>query len=88
MSVTLTVSDETYKSLERQARKREIESVERLLEELTAQFENEETAEQEKELKRRREVGREIKIFRKKMREKYGVMSDSAELLREDRMRG
>ncbi len=88
MSVTLTISEKTYQSLENQARKRELESVERFLEELTEQFEKEEAVEWEKELERRREVGKEMREFRKKMREKYGVMPDSTELLREDRMRG
>lgn len=88
MSVTLTISEKTYQSLENQAQKRELESVEQFLEELTKQFEDEEAIEWEKELERRREVGKEIRAFRKKMKDKYGVMPDSTELLREDRMRG
>ncbi|MGI8639121.1 MAG: hypothetical protein ACR2MG_04135 [Pyrinomonadaceae bacterium] len=88
MSVTLTISDKTYKSLEHQAQKREMNGVEQFLEELTKQFENEEVVEWEKELERRREVGKEMREFRKKMKDKYGVMPDSTELLREDRMRG
>ena len=88
MSATITISEETYKSLEQQAQKRELSGVRQLLEELTKQFENEEAVEWEKELARRREVGKSIRQFRKKMKEKYGVMPDSTELLREDRMRG
>jgi hypothetical protein len=40
--------------LAQQAQKREIESVEKFLEELTKQFENEEAVEWKKELQRRR----------------------------------
>ncbi len=88
MSVTLNISEKTYKTLERQARKRELESVERFLEELTEQLESEEQTAWEKELERRREVGKEIREFRGKMKEKHGVMPDSTPLIREDRMRG
>ncbi len=88
MSVTLTVSEKTYKSLEQQARRRELESVEQLLEKLTEQFANEEADDWEKELERRREQGKRIREFRQKMKEKYGVMPDSTEIIREDRMRG
>jgi hypothetical protein len=87
MSVTLNISEKIYNSLEQQARKRELESVEKFLEKLTEQFEKEEAAEWEKELERRREVGKRIREFQKKMKDKYGVMPDSAELIREDRLR-
>ncbi len=88
MSVILNISEKIYNSLEQQARKHEIESVEKFLEELTSRFENEEATEWEAELERRREVGNEIRAFRKKMKDKYGVMPDSTPLIREDRMRG
>ncbi len=88
MSVTLSISDKIYKSLQQQARKRELDSVEQFLEELTNQFENQEAVEWEKELERRREVGKRMREFREKMKEKYGVMPDSTPLIREDRMRG
>ncbi len=88
MSIILTISDKTYKSLEHQAQKRELESVEQFLEELTKQFENEEAGEWEKELERRREVGRQMKKLREKTFEEHGYMTDSTELIREDRMRG
>ncbi len=88
MSVTLKVSEEIYKSLEQQAQKRELDSVEHFLKELTTQFEKEETIEWEKELQRRREIGMGIKKFRQKMKDKYGVMPDSTPLIQEDRMRG
>lgn len=88
MSVTLTISEKTYQSLENQAQKRELESVEQFLEELTMQFENEEATSQKNESKKRREVVDGILEFQSKMKEKYGVMENSTEMLREDRMRG
>ena len=88
MSVTLTVSEKTYKSLEQQAHKRELESVEQFLEKLTEQFEESESTEREEKLAERRETVDRILKFQEKMKEKYGVMPDSTELLREDRMRG
>lgn len=88
MNVTLTISEKTYQSLENQAQKRELESVEQFLEELTEQFENEEAASRKNESKKRREVVDGILEFQSKMKEKYGIMEDSTEMLREDRMRG
>ncbi len=87
MSVTINIPEKTYKSLEYQAHKREFESVEQFLEKLTEQFEREENDSWEKELKRRREQVERIKEFRQKIKEKYGVMPDSTEIIREDRMR-
>lgn len=87
MSVTLTISDKTYQTLEKQARKREMESVEQFLEELTGQFESEEATAWEEELKRRREVGEKMRQLREKIFKEQGVMPDSTELIREDRMR-
>ncbi len=88
MSVTINISEKTYKLLEQQAHKRELESVEQFLEKLTEQFEREEAEAWNKELERRREQGKRIREFRQKMKEKYGVMPDSTEIIREDRMRG
>lgn len=87
MSVTLNISEKIYNSLAQQAQKREIESVEKFLEELTKQFENEEAVEWEKELQRRREVGEQMKNLRAKIFKEQGLMPDSTEILREDRMR-
>jgi predicted CopG family antitoxin len=84
VSKTLTISDETYEKLETLARFRAKENVEQLLDEL----EDADFIEWQKELARRREVGNRIIKFQEKMREKYGVMQDSMEILREDRMRG
>jgi len=88
MSVTINISEKTYKSLEQQARRRELESVEQFLEKLTEQFESEETEAWNKELERRGGQVERIRKFRQKMKKKYGVMPDSTEIIREDRMRG
>ncbi len=87
MSVTINISEKTYKSLEQQAHKCELESVEQFLEKLTEQFEREEADAWGKELERRQEVGRQMKILREKIFKEHGYMSDSTELIREDRMR-
>jgi len=76
MSVTLTVSEKTYQKLEDVARRKGFEDVEKFLDEW-----------EDIELANRREVVDRIIKFQKKMGEKYGVMPDSTELLREDRER-
>ena len=88
MSVTINIPEKIYKSLEHQAQKLELESVEQLLEELTEQFEEVESVEREDKLAKRHQIVDGIAAFRKRMKEKYGVMPDSTEILREDRMRG
>jgi CCR4-NOT transcriptional regulation complex NOT5 subunit len=87
MSVTLTISDKTYQSLANLARQQEKETVEQFLEDLTAQLEREAASEWEKELERRREQVAKIKAFQKRMKDKYGVMPNSVDLIREDRNR-
>lgn len=77
MSVTITVSDETYKKLKTVARSKGFEDVEKFLDEW-----------KESELANRREVVDRILEFHEKMKEKYGAMENSTEILREDRMRG
>ena len=77
MSVTLTVSEETFKKLENVARSRGFEDVGKFLDEW-----------EELEFANRREVVEDILEFHEKMKEKYGVMPNSTEMLREDRMRG
>ncbi len=83
MSVTITVSEETYHKLKASAQIRGKKSVENLLEE----WEDEQAVERQNELRRRKQVGKEIREFQKKMEDKYGIMPDSAELVREDRER-
>jgi predicted CopG family antitoxin len=77
MSVTITVSDETYKKLKTVAQSKGFEDVEKFLDQW-----------KELELANRREVVDGILKFHEKMKEKYGVMENSTEMLRKDRMRG
>ena len=81
MSKTLTITDKSYRNLEELARLRGFQSVEQFLEE------DLQIDERRAELTRRQELGREIRDFQKKTLEKYGVMPDSAEIIREDRAR-
>lgn len=76
MSVTITISDETYQKLKNVAESRGFEKVEDFLGEW-----------EELERANRHKVVDDIVAFRQKMKEKYGVMPDSTELIREDRMR-
>ncbi len=76
MSVTLTISDTTYKKLKNVAQSKGFEDVEKFLDEW-----------EELELVNRREIVDRILEFQDKMGEKYGVMPDSTELIREDRLR-
>ena len=76
MSVTLTVSEKTYQKLKNVANSKGFEDVEKFLNEW-----------EELELANRRDVVDRILEFQNKMGEKYGVMPDSTELIREDRMR-
>lgn len=83
MSVTLTVSDETFQRLQIAAKSSGKENVEQLLEEWNDRP-NDISPE---ELERRRKLGDEMRAFRRRMKEKYGVMQDSTPLIREDRER-
>jgi predicted CopG family antitoxin len=77
MSRTLTISDELYARLEKEAQMRGL-SIERLIEEWE---------QSEADLLRRKEVVREIDNLRERLFSKYGEMPDSADLVREDRAR-
>jgi hypothetical protein len=83
MSVTLTISEETYRKLQTTAQIHGKKNVEKLLED----WSDEQFVEREKELARRKEVGDRIRKFQKQMGKKYGLMPDSTELIREDRNR-
>ena len=76
MSVTLTISEATYEKLKNVAHSKGFADVEKFLNEW-----------EELELANRREVVDKILEFQNKMGEKYGVMPDSTELVREDRRR-
>lgn len=75
---TLTISSDLYHRLQTGAATRGVS-----IEQLVAQA----VDEWERELNRRAEVGREIDEIYEQMRAKYGLMPDSAELIREDRER-
>lgn len=77
MSRTLTISDELYARLEKEAQVRGL-TIEHLIEE----WERNEAA-----LLQRKEVVREIDELREHLSAKYGEMPDSADLVREDRSR-
>ena len=83
MSVSITVSEETYNKLKASAQVRGKENVEQLLED----WEDEQAIEWQKELKRRKEVGKRIKELQERIFQEHGVMPDSTELIREDRNR-
>ena len=75
MNHTLTVSEETFAHLQRETKARGFETVEQLLEECHGGA------------NRRREVVQRIDALREYLKDKYGTMPDSTELIREDRDR-
>ena len=77
MSRTLTISDELYARLEKEAQMRGL-SIERLLEEWERSEAN---------LLHRKNVVRGIDTLREHLFSKYGEMPDSSDLVREDRVR-
>lgn len=77
MSRTLTISDELYARLEKEAQVRGV-SIERLIEEWERNEAN---------LLQRQDVVREIDSLREHLFLKHGEMPDSSELVREDRAR-
>jgi len=78
MDRTVTLSESTYAWLQSEAKKRGLSSVEALLE--AWQAEND-------ELRHRREVVARIEALSERLDAKYGLQSDSADLIREDRDR-
>jgi predicted CopG family antitoxin len=77
MSRTLTISDELYSRLEREAQIRGL-SIELLIEEWERNEAN---------LLRRKAVVHGIDSLRERLFSKYGEMPDSSDLIREDRAR-
>ena len=77
MSRTLTISDELYTRLEKEAQMRGL-SIERLIEEWERNEAN---------LLQRQDVVRGIDGLREQLFAKYGEMPDSSEMIREDRAR-
>ncbi len=77
MSRTLIISNELYARLEKEARIRGL-SIQRLIEEWERNEAN---------LLHRKNIVREIADLREHLYSKYGEMSDSTDLVREDRAR-
>lgn len=78
MNHTISISAPLYAWLQEEARKRGLMTIEELLESWKAE---------ERELRQRREVVGRIKAFQQELRDKYGELPDSTELIREDRER-
>ena len=78
MERTLIVSEALYTRLKAAAGWRGFNSIERLLEEWLAH---------EDELCQRQDAVRQIDALREHLSEKYGEMTDSVDLIREDRSR-
>jgi catechol-2,3-dioxygenase len=81
MNHTLTISENLHSRLLSESQARGL-SIEQLVEKAV-----EEWRRQDDELKRREEAVDRIVALRERMREKYGMMPDSVELIREDRER-
>ncbi len=78
MSKNLTISDELYARLESEARGRGLNTVEELLDNWQGLA---------PDVSRRKDVVQRIDNLRARLFARYGQMSDSVELLREDRAR-
>ncbi len=81
MNQTLTISENLYRRLLSESQARGL-SIEQLVEKAVEEWER-----QDAEIKRREEAVDRIVALRERMREKYGMMPDSVELIREDRER-
>ncbi|MCK5522702.1 MAG: hypothetical protein KAI83_06155 [Thiomargarita sp.] len=78
MSHTLTISDTLYMQLKSATQRRGLNSIEQLLE-IWHSF--------DVKLKQRRETVQKIDVLREQLFATYGEMTDSVELIREDRAR-
>ncbi len=77
MSQTLTISDALFRKLQEEARRRGLDGVESILNDLLDQD----------ELRRRREAVHRIDEIRGRIFAEHGEMPDSIDLIREDRAR-
>lgn len=77
MGRAVDFSEETYTQLEKMAQTLGFENIERLIKQWLW----------EAELRRRQELAHRIDQHREEMLAKYGVMSDSTEIIRQDRER-
>jgi|GEM_PF-511788 hypothetical protein len=82
MLQNLAISDTLYKQLETTAQNSGFTSLEDFLAELVRLWET-----RAEELRRRHQVVTQIDELRTRLWRKYGVMSDSVDLIREDRTR-
>lgn len=80
MSRTVKLPESLYNWLEAEAKRRQLDSVDNLIEELLEQFKEEEKHERDEAIRR-------IFDLHDKMAAKYGQVQDSVELIREDRER-
>ena len=78
MSQTMILSDTLYAQLEAEANKRGLATVEQLLESVVTP---------DTDMQRRQAAVRRVEAIQKQLDAKYGVMADSAELVRADRDR-
>ncbi|MGH9949956.1 MAG: hypothetical protein ACRD6X_22535 [Pyrinomonadaceae bacterium] len=83
MSVTLTISDETFQRLKFAADAKGKKDVGEFLED----WQNDEETISDEELAEREQLVSKIDAFRNQMFAKYGQMHDSTEYIREDRQR-
>ncbi|MEO6458431.1 MAG: antitoxin [Chloroflexia bacterium] len=77
MNRAVDFSEETYTQLQETARRLGFDNIEQLVKQWLWEV----------ELRRRQELGRKIDKHREEMLARYGVMSDSTELIRQDRER-
>ena len=83
MSVTLTISDETFQRLQATAKSKGKSNIEQLLEE----WSDEKDHGFEQELTRRKMLGERMRELRERIFREHGIMPDSTVLIREDRER-
>jgi hypothetical protein len=93
MSRTITISDSLYERLEVAARDHGFQGIEQWLEQwplgsgFASRASGEQTPLSEEELQRRREAVDRTVALQERLSREYGMMRDSAELVREDRDR-
>ncbi len=77
MKVLIEIQEELFDWLRTEAKRRNLEDIESVIQEL----------QRDEERRRRHEVGKRIDKLREEIYAKYGEMPDSVELIREDRQR-
>lgn len=79
MNKLVPVSEEMYKWLEAEAKRRNVASVDLVLADILVQ--------QIQKVEQRRNAGQDILELHERMKAKYGLVDDSTELIRQDRER-